>query len=183
MTAAFAPALTGTPVLETERLVLRAPGAADWPTFRAMMESDRGQFLRTGAYDLSNPWRNFNHLLGHWVTRGFGMFVFQEKGCDQGLGMSGPWFPETWPEQEIGWSVWLPEAEGRGFAYEAACAARRFAYDVLGWKTAVSYIAQGNDRSARLATRLGAVIDPAAISLGDPPVRVFRHPSPEACDE
>ncbi len=27
------------------------------------------------------------------------------------------------------------------------------------------------------------VIDPAAISLGDPPVRVFRHPSPEACDE
>ena len=49
MTAAFAPALTGTPVLETERLVLRPPGAADWPTFRAMMESDRAQFLRTGA--------------------------------------------------------------------------------------------------------------------------------------
>lgn len=180
MTRTPAPLLSGVPVLETERLILRAPQAGDWPQFNAMLQSDRGQMIRTGAYDLSNTWRGFNHLIGHWVTRGFGMFVWQAKGCATPLGACGPWFPETWPEREIAWSVWAPAAEGKGLAFEAATAARRFAYDVLGWTTAVSYIASGNHRSARLAERMGAVIDATAASMGTPPVRVFRHPGPEA---
>lgn len=185
MTASFVPfagqpSLSGVPVLQTDRLILRGPQAGDWPHFDAMLQSDRGQHLRVGGYDRSMTWRNFNHLIGHWVTRGFGMFVWQAKGDETPLGMAGPWFPETWPEREIGWSVWNPSAEGKGLAFEAATAARRFAYDILGWLTAVSYIAPDNDRSARLALRLGAVLDPDAPSMGTPPVRVFRHPRPEA---
>ena len=117
-------ALAGTPVIETERLVLRAPEAGDWLAFQAFLSSERGQFVRTGEYDLSNTWRGFCHLVGHWVARGFGMFVFHAKGDATPLGATGPWFPETWPEREIGWSVWNPVAEGRGFAHEAALAAK-----------------------------------------------------------
>ncbi len=171
--------LAGVPQLTTDRLVLRAPEAGDWPAFNAMLASERGQFIRTGGYDLSNTWRGFCHLIGHWVARGFGMFVFHAKGDAAPLGMTGPWFPETWPEREIGWSVWNEAAEGKGLAYEAALAARGFAYRTLGWTTAVSYVAEGNDRSQALARRLGAVIDPAAQSIGAPPCFVFRHPAPE----
>lgn len=172
-------ALAGTPTLTTDRLVLRAPEAGDWPAFNAMLASDRGRFIRTGDYDLSNTWRGFCHLIGHWAVRGFGMFVFRSKDDAIPLGMTGPWFPETWPEREIGWSVWNPAAEGKGFAYEAAVAARDFAYRSLGWTTAVSYVAEGNARSRALATRLGAMVDPGAQSIGAPPCLVFRHPAPE----
>lgn len=173
-------ALSGVPVLTTERLVLRAPQAGDWPAFDAMLASDRGQFIRTGDYDLSNTWRGFCHLIGHWAVRGFGMFVWQAKSDPTPLGMTGPWFPETWPEREIGWSVWNPAAEGKGLAHEAAFAARDWAYRALGWTTAVSYVAEGNARSRALALRLGAVVDTAAQSIGTPPCLVFRHPAPEA---
>ncbi|MEY4982233.1 MAG: hypothetical protein RIR62_499, partial [Pseudomonadota bacterium] len=94
--------------------------------------------------------------------------------------MTGPWFPETWPEREIGWSVWNPAAEGKGFAFEAAGAARDFAYRALGWTTAVSYVAAGNARSRALALRLGAVVDADAPSIGEPPCLVFRHPAPDS---
>ena len=172
-------ALAGTPVLTTDRLVLRVPEAGDWPAFHAFLASERGQFVRMGEFDLSNTWRGFCHVIGHWVVRGFGMFVFHAKGDATPLGATGPWMPETWPEREISWSVWNPVAEGKGFAFEAAAAARDFAYRSLGWTTAVSYVAEANLRSAALARRLGAVVDPAAPSIGQPPCLVFRHPSPD----
>jgi RimJ/RimL family protein N-acetyltransferase len=63
---------------------------------------------------------------------------------------------------------------------EAAACARDHAFGVLGWKTAVSYIAPANTRSIRLAERLGAVRDPQAPRFpGEAEVLVYRHPTPE----
>lgn len=175
--------LADTPVLQTERLVLRAPAAEDWEAWRAFFVSDRARFIRPGAPSDAAAWRAFGHAIGHWVMRGFGMFVFAARGGDTALGMAGPWFPAGWPEREIGWTVWAEEAEGRGFAFEAAMAARRYAYDRLGWPAAVSYIEAGNTRSIALAERMGAVHD-AGASAPDwedgAEVRVYRHPAPEA---
>lgn len=173
------PALTKTPALETARLVLRAPGRDDWPAFNAFLASPRGTFIRSGAHDAQLAWRSFGHLIGHWVLRGFGMFVFTRKGDGSALGMAGPWFPEGWPEREIGWAVWDPGSEGKGLAFEAATATRRFAFEHLGWTTAVSYIAPENARSIALALRLGAVRDDAAPHPGAGPCHVYRHPRPE----
>ena len=166
-------ALSGTPVLETDRLILRAPQASDWPVFRDFLASDRARFIRTGDFDLSMTWRSFGHIIGHWVLRGFGVFVWQEKAQDAPLGMTGPWRPETWPEQEIAWSVWNEGAEGKGLATEAAIAARAHAFDTLGWETAVSYIHPDNARSANLARKLGAILDPNATPMGE--CHVYRH--------
>ncbi len=44
MTMAAHPRLTGLPVLETERLTLRAPQASDWPMFRDYRTSSRTVF-------------------------------------------------------------------------------------------------------------------------------------------
>ncbi|MDZ7906879.1 MAG: hypothetical protein U5N10_00645 [Gemmobacter sp.] len=73
-------------------------------------------------------------MTGHWVHRGYGMFIWHLKGDDTPLGMTGPWFPETWPEQEIGWTVWNPAAEGKGLGFLDAPLPARAALpdDVLG---------------------------------------------------
>lgn len=174
-------ALAGTPVLETARLVLRAPRAGDYEPFAAFLTSDRARHVG-GPVTRALAWRAMGHLTGHWVHRGFGMFIFADRAApDTPLGMAGPWFPEGWPEHEIGWSVWAPAAEGRGLAHEAAQAARAHAFGALGWDTAVSYIDPGNARSIALAERLGAVRDAgAAYPDPDKPCLVYRHSAPEA---
>lgn len=174
--------LSNTPVIETERLILRAPVAEDWPVWREFVLSDRARFIRPeGDYSAREAWRGFGHVVGHWVLRGYGMFVFCQRGSMRPLGMAGPWYPEGWLDREIGWSVWDGEAEGRGFAFEAALAARTHAYETLGWDTAISYIDRGNARSLALATRLGAVHEPgAAHPFGGDTTHVYRHPAPGA---
>lgn len=173
-------ALSATPVLQTERLVLRAPAARDWEAFNAFLASDRGAFVRSGGYAEDQTWRAFGHAIGHWVLRGFGMFVFTDRDDGRALGMCGPWRPVGWPENEIGWQVWAPEAEGKGYAFEAARAALAHAFGALGWDTAVSYVAPSNARSARLAERLGACPDGSAAYPGTAPLTVYRYPRPEA---
>jgi RimJ/RimL family protein N-acetyltransferase len=171
--------LAGTPVLTTERLVLRAPRQGDFEPWAEMAASDRARFIG-GPLDRTLAWRALGHLTGHWIHRGFGMFVFAAKTApDVPLGMAGPWFPEGWPEHEIGWTLWAAGAEGRGYAFEAATAARAHAFRDLGWRTAVSYIAPENARSIALALRLGAVRDETAAHPGTEPCLVYRHPVPE----
>lgn len=173
--------LANTPVLETDRLTLRAPQASDWDAFAAFLGDDRSQFIG-GPLSRDRAWRSFGHIIGHWVLRGFGLFVFCDKTTGAPLGIAGPYFPEGWAEREIGWSVLSAEAEGQGYAREAAIAARAHAFATLGWTTAVSYIAPDNSRSIALAKRLGATLD-ATATLPDLPdwdgTLVFRHPSPE----
>lgn len=174
--------LTDTPVLETDRLILRAPDATDWPLWRDFHGSDRARYIGGGAQTPPREsWRAFGHLIGHWVLRGYGMFAITDKESGASYGICGPWFPEGWAEQEIGWTIWSPQVEGRGFAFEAAHAARDYAYDVLGWKTAVSNIHPENARSIALAERLGAWHDPDAAlpqTGSDMPTHVYRHPAP-----
>jgi RimJ/RimL family protein N-acetyltransferase len=173
------PSLAGVPVLQTERLTLRAPGPQDADAFVAAHVAERARWMGGNA-GREKAWRIFALEVGHWVLRGFGMWAVTLKGSDACLGAVGCWFPEGWPEREIGWFV-FPEAEGKGIAREAAVAARAHAYGALGWTTAVSYVHPENERSIRLAERLGAVRDRrAARPLPQDGTLVFRHPGPEA---
>lgn len=168
--------LTGIPVIETERLRLRGPKASDFDTFAAFMASGRSTRVG-GPISRTLAWRGFCHLTGHWVHRGYGMFILADKASDAALGMAGPWFPEGWPEREIGWSIWEAHAEGKGLAHEAALAARRWAYEALGWDTAISLIVEGNDRSEALARRMGCAYEGEFTHETFGKSRIFRHPS------
>lgn len=166
--------------LETERLVLRQPQADDWEPAVAFMTSPRAEFVG-GSSDRFEMWAVFAHMVGHWVLRGYGMFVIEDRATGRAMGMAGPLYPVGWAEPEIGWSLWSGADEGRGYAREAALASRDHAYRSLGWKTAISYIDPRNTRSIRLAERLGATLDPAvAHPFGDNPCIVYRHPAPGA---
>ena len=162
--------------LQTQRLVLREPAPADWPAFRDFMMSDRATAFGSQG-DLGKTWRAFAAELGHWQIFGHGMWAVTRRGSDTCLALIGPWTPPDWPETEIGWMVLDAHVEGTGIASEAAQAAISHAFDVLGWDTAVSYIAPGNDRSVRLAEKLGARLDPDATGP-TPETLVYRHPGP-----
>lgn len=164
--------------IETERLILRRPDDRDTDAAVAFMQSDRSQFVG-GPMTMGFAWRDFAKLVGHWSLRGFGLFTMVEKSSGQSLGITGPYFPADWPEHELGWVMWSTDHEGKGYVYEGAAAARRYAYEVLAWDTAVSYIDPANTRSIGLAKRLGAEEDLTADRPGDTTL-VFRHPSPTA---
>ena len=165
------------PVLETERLRLRAPELSDFPAYAAFFASERAVHER-GPMDERGAWREFCAALACWSLRGFGAWSATDRGTGAYFGEVGLFQPIEYPEPEIGWMV-VPESEGRGVAHEAALAVRRWAYGALGLTTLVSYIAPENARSIRLAERLGAWRDREAPTI-DPGDLVYRHPGPEA---
>jgi RimJ/RimL family protein N-acetyltransferase len=71
------------------------------------------------------------------------------------------------------------EAEGKGYAHEAATVARDWVWANLAWPSMVSYIDAGNTRSTRLAERLSAALDEAAEQPAGDDCLVYRHPTPE----
>lgn len=164
------------PILETKRLSLRGPEAADYPDFKATFSSYRSRFMG-GPLNAYEAWMLYAAEIGHWEIRGFGMWMIHDRETDKTLGMAGGWQPAKWPEREIAWIIW-PEVAGHGYALEATHAVRRHYYDVKGWEGAVSYIDPKNLDSIRLAERLGAVKDKAATTI-DGNDAVYRHPSPE----
>ena len=174
--------LSDTPVLTTERLIIRAPEPQDVDIVVPFLMADRAKWVGGGTdCDAGKAWRMYAIIAGHWVIRGYGTFVFCDRDTGRPIGTAGPWYPGNWPEQELGWFVWDPADEGKGIAFEAVKAIRAHAYRDLGWPAAVSYIAKGNARSRALAERLGCMLDEgAAVPYPDEPCWVFRHPGPEA---
>ncbi|PWJ16188.1 GNAT family N-acetyltransferase [Jannaschia seohaensis] len=164
------------PVLTTDRLTLRAPTLQDFEALAAFYASPRSRFVG-GPLTRELAWRALAQEAGHWQLRGYGRWVVEAAGAP--VGMVGLWFPEGFPEREIGWDL-FDGHEGKGYATEAARAARAYAYDVLGWPTLVSLIRDGNDASARVAQRLGAAPDGRFTHERFGPATVWRHPAPSS---
>ncbi|MEL7466817.1 MAG: GNAT family N-acetyltransferase [Pseudomonadota bacterium] len=163
------------PSIETERLILRPPKAADKDTYIDFFLSDRAKYV-TKASNRFHAWKTFAMEAGHWFLHGWGPWVVTRKGSDQAIASIGPWHPEGFPERELGWLA-FDGAEGQGIAYEAAVVARDHDYTTYGTTTLVSYIDPENARSIRLAERMGAVLDPDA-PRADPMDLVYRHFAP-----
>ena len=155
--------LISIPTLETDRLILRAPRIEDFEAYVAFNASPRSAGVG-GPYTRQAAFSRLSSLIGHWQLRGFGRWMLEEKVTGQPVGVVGLYHPDDWPEPEIAWSL-FDAAEGKGYAQEAAIAARSYAYDVLNWSRVISLTMDGNTRSETLAKRLGAQLD-----------CVFEHP-------
>ncbi|HVG48002.1 MAG TPA: GNAT family N-acetyltransferase [Rubellimicrobium sp.] len=167
-------------MIETARLTLRRPVPADWEAYRDFMMSERSHLFGSHKH-LGKAFRSFAAGLGHWEMAGFGMFAVEEKATGATVAQVGPWAPPDWPEREVGWMILSDAAQGKGIAFEAAQAVLDHIWRGLGWDTVVSYIDATNDRSIRLAERLGARLDATAEgpeALGKT-ILVYRHPRPE----
>lgn len=165
--------------ITTDRLILRKLAAKDWPEFSVYAGAERS-IPAGGPYSEGQAWRTFAMWIGHWEIRGYGLLALElRESPNKAIGIAGPFFPPDAPEPEIGWQIWDPGFEGKGYAYEAAHAARCWACATFGFKRPVSYIKEGNARSIRLAEKLGCVRDENAKRRQDG-LPVWRHPPLEA---
>ena len=173
MTLTAHPALVGLPVLETERLVLRAPQASDWPAFWAFRQSPRTAFVG-GVKKEHQAAEQFASFFGHWVMRGFGRLIAVVRGTDAPLGHFGPMQWEAGSEVEFTWSLWSTEAEGKGFATEAARAIRDWAFGPLGLRQARAEVHRDNAASHAIARALGGQVVPGLVPLWVAEGSVYR---------
>ena len=157
------------PELVTERLLLRGLELSDLDAYAAICaDPDVRRFLGDGC-PLERPavWREMALLLGHWGLRGFGQWAVVERETGELVGRAGLWQPEGWPGLEVGW-VLGRRYWGRGFATEAARAALHHAFSALGARRVISLIHPDNERSVRVAERLGERFDRRVEVSGTP---------------
>lgn len=148
-------------IVETERLILRRPDAADLPFYAAYYTGPRAQFVG-GPVDAVKAFEKFCAMIGHWAVRGFGRFVFLARGEARPLGHAGALrIAESGPA-ELTWTIWDGRDEGRGYASEAAAAARDHFFATTGEPGMVALIAPENAASRRVAERIGGALDEAA---------------------
>lgn len=147
------------PTLETARLILRPPQVEDFPRWAAFhQEEDTVRFIG-GVQAPAATWRTMMAMAGMWALTGEGMFSVIEKETGLWIGRIGPLHPYGWPGKEVGWSL-MAEAQGKGYAVEAAVATIDYAFamngDGLEWTDVIHCIDPSNAASAALARRLGS---------------------------
>jgi RimJ/RimL family protein N-acetyltransferase len=163
------------PELQTERLLMRGLRNEDLDAL-AEISADPEVTKWVGdpkGLTREETWRRIAYFVGHWELRGFGQWALIERDSGQLVGRAGLLQPEAWPGLEVGWLVgrafW-----GRGYAPEAGRASMDWARDALGADHIISLIEDLNERSARVAEKLGMIVEGRTrIVDGKFEVRIF----------
>lgn len=148
-------------LVETARLVLRPFTVADHPAYaRLTSDPDVMRYVGAGIANTSDmAWRSVSAMLGHWEMLGYGLWAvtLRDGPLRDGslIGHVGFIDIAGWPGFELGWLLGK-DFWGRGYAFEAAEAARRIAFEDLKKDRVISLIREGNAPSIRLARKLGA---------------------------
>jgi RimJ/RimL family protein N-acetyltransferase len=162
--------------LETDRLLLRQFRPADHEPYAAMCaDAEVMRYLGTGvALSAADAWRSMAGILGHWALLGYGMFALEVKDSGAFAGRVGFINPPGWPGFELGWG--LPrEHWGKGYAVESARACLDHAFRTLKRDRVLSLIRPGNQRSIRVAERLGQQLAGEVELLGSTALRYEIH--------
>lgn len=161
------------PMIETERLRLRAPRIGDFPIYARFLIDD-ADLAQAPEPVREEAWLDFCQLVACWPLRGFGPWTVEPRAGGAPVAAIVLNHEYGDPEIELGWAV-APSAEGQGIATEAAKAARARIFGTIGLATLVSYIDPANTRSVGVAIRLGATRDPRAEAALGNDCHVFRH--------
>jgi RimJ/RimL family protein N-acetyltransferase len=163
------------PELQTERLTMRGFRNDDLDEMSAI--SADPEVTRWVGDDegmtREETWRRIAYWVGHWELRGFGQWALIERETGRLVGRAGLLEPEAWPGIEVGWLV-AREHWGRGFAPEAGRASMEWAREELGLTHIISLIEDANERSARVAEKLGMKVEGRTRIVDDTvEVRIF----------
>jgi RimJ/RimL family protein N-acetyltransferase len=147
-------------VLETERLVLRAPTESDVTVLnRLQRDPQMMRYMSDGhVYDLEESQRWLERRIAIRSERGFGIWCAELKSNDTVIGwfdLALPeWFPELLPTPEIGWFIDRRQW-GKGLATEGAGATLRAAIDQRGFDRIIAICRAENLASARVMENIG----------------------------
>jgi len=161
--------------IETARLLLRPWRPDDFePLANLLADGVANRYRGPGrVLTRAEAWSFFCEKVGEWHLRGTGEFAIERKADGALIGWAGLWHPIQLDEPELAWSL-FPEAQGNGFATEAAERALRWAVDDPWLPPLFSFVHPDNDPSRRLAERLGATLERETIFRGEPRL-FYRH--------
>ena len=163
------------PVIETERLRLRGWREDDFEPFAALYADPKDARFIGGVHSRDDAWRRMACYIGHWVLRGYGPWVLEDKATAEFAGWAGLWWPEGYPGREV-IATLMPPMRGRGLAQEAVSRIRAFAYETLGWDTIIGLIHVDNATAIRVTERLGATFE-RVVPFRGMDFAIYRHPS------
>jgi len=145
--------------LFTDRLRLRPFIASDFEAHAEMCaDPEVMRYIRAGALSREAAWWQLARYMGHWQLRGFGLWATVERETGRLIGHLGFLEPEGGHGFELGWAL-SRNAWGKGLATEGVRAALRYGASVLARNRVVCIIQPENDRSIRLAERLGGKLE------------------------
>jgi RimJ/RimL family protein N-acetyltransferase len=148
------------PTLTTDRFVLRAFREDDVPALTALhSDPEVMRYLRPGGEVETKPRQAWDYIaihMGHWLLKGCGKWALADAKTDELIGRVGYFHPPyEWPGLELGWTI-ARKYWGQGYATQASRLALDWGAEKFGRKAIISAIIHGNDRSVRVAERLGA---------------------------
>jgi RimJ/RimL family protein N-acetyltransferase len=161
--SALQPGNTDVPVIETERLRLRAHRSDDYADCVAMWSDP--VVVRYTIGEPSPPQRTWIRILayrGHWALLSFGYWAVEEKTSGRYVGELGfanfkrDIVPSIDGVPELGWAL-APQFHGKGYATEALRAAVAWGDHHFEQRRTVCIIHRDNHRSFRIAEKLGYI--------------------------
>jgi RimJ/RimL family protein N-acetyltransferase len=177
-------------LIRTERLLLRRPRLDDVDgVLEHFSDPVAMEFIGEPTSDRAAALAAIERWLARWDADGFGFLAVERRDDGCFLGRVGilVWDTRTWQastlaeagaagQVELGWSFSRAHW-GRGYATEAARAARAWAFEEARITSLISLIHPDNVRSIRVAEKLGARPTSTVRAHGKPAV-VWRHPRP-----
>ena len=145
------------PIITTERLILRRFEADDLDRYHAIFSHPDVARWLLPMESRDEAMRNMAMVEGFWQLRGTSMMAVVRREDGSLIGRCGPWHPEVFEgrEIEVGWAF-DPEAQGRGYATEAAQAATVWAFDRFGPDRIIHLIKDDNVASQSVARKIGS---------------------------
>ena len=154
--------------LTTERLILRPPRDGDEDAVFTIHSDPRTyqhrpELAMKNREEASKLLRLWQH---NWAEDGIGYFVVVREPADI-IGFTGLRFSEEQGEQVLNlYYRFAPEAQGKGYAAEAAAAAIEWARQAHPERPVVAIIDPSNAPSTRLAEKLGLHLQTANHEQG-----------------
>jgi len=148
------------PIITTDRLRLRGWAESDLDAFARLNANAEFIAYLGGGVPISRAesWRVMAMAIGHWVLRGYGLWVVEDKLSGEFIGRVGLLKMDDWPALEVGWGI-HPEHFGKGYATEAAKASADWAFNNLDCDSLISIIDPRNTASKAVAKRIGSRFD------------------------
>lgn len=178
-----APEFDCAPVIETERLILRALEARDHEAY-ATLWADPIVVRYTSRRPLTREesWIRLLRQFGHWRVLGFGFWAIEDRASGRLAGEAGfhdlrrdiePAFDGT---PEAGWLLG-PEFQGKGLAREALAAIHAWGDAQLRSEKTVCIIDPDHEPSLRVARHFG-YRDAIAARYHDAPTLILTRQRP-----
>lgn len=167
-------------ILETERAILREVNETDaafvldllnQPSFIKYI-GDRNVRDVTQARDYIE-----SRFAESYKKFGFGMWAVELKETNQPIGICGFVKRDSLPDADIGFAF-LPQFEGKGYAFESANGAMEYGRNVLQIERLLAITSKDNESSAKLLAKLRFKFERLIVLSGsDEELNLFSYPT------